>query len=109
PMLVGASPELLVRRDGRRIHVNPLAGSLPRLVQDAAGDAARASALLHSEKDLHEHAIVVREIKRILQPYCAELIVPDAPSAIATDTLWHLSTQMEGVLAEPAPSALELA
>jgi len=52
---------------------------------------------------------VVREIKRILQPFCAELSVPDSPSVIRTDTLWHLSTQIEGVLADPVPTALELA
>lgn len=73
------------------------------------GDAALASGLLHSEKDLREHAIVVREIERILRPLCVELSVPAMPSAISTDTLWHLSTQIDGVLAEPVPTALDLA
>ncbi|MFA5522292.1 MAG: isochorismate synthase [Castellaniella sp.] len=106
--MLAASPELLVRREGARIHVNPLAGSIGRHA-DPAIDAARREGLAVSPKDLHEHAFVVRDIVRILTPLCASLEVPDGPSVIGTDALWHLSTDIHATLAEPRPTALDVA
>jgi len=50
--LVGSSPETLVKLDGRRASVNPIAGTVPR----APGDVER---LLASEKDRAEHVMLV--------------------------------------------------
>lgn len=107
-MLVGASPELLARRKGDRIMVNPLAGSAARQT-DPVKDSAVSQVLAASEKDRHEHAIVVDDIRQRLAPLCRELKVPQAPSVIGTDTLWHLSTEITGVLADPATTALDVA
>ena len=107
-MLVGASPELLARRQGDRITVNPLAGSSARLA-DPLADAAAAKALSVSSKDRYEHAIVVDDIRRRLAPLCSELSVPEAPSVIGTDTLWHLSTEISGILKTRQTSALDVA
>jgi len=106
-VMVGASPELLVRREGKRITVNPLAGSIGRHA-DPATDQARKEGLARSEKDLREHSYVVNDIVRILRTYCDELQVPDGPSVIGTDTLWHLSTYITGTLRDPEVSALDL-
>ncbi len=106
--LLAASPELLVRRDGARIRVNPLAGSIGRHA-DPAIDAQRREGLAVSPKDLREHAVVVRDIVRILTPLCATLDVPDGPSVIGTDALWHLSTDIHATLADPAHTALDVA
>ncbi len=106
-MMVGASPELLVRREGDRIYVNPLAGSIGRS-SDPEIDQSRKEGLSCSEKDLREHGYVVSDIERILRPYCAELDVPAGPSVIGTDTLWHLSTYITGRLRDPEVTALEL-
>lgn len=107
-VMVGASPELLVRREGQHIYVNPLAGSIGRH-PDPATDEARREGLAVSEKDLREHGYVVEDIVRILREYCDELDVPDGPSVIGTDALWHLSTFITGRLRDPAMTALELA
>jgi len=40
---------------------------------------------------------------------CTQLHVPERPSLTRTDTLWHLSTRIEGRLREPSISALQLA
>ncbi|MFC0269558.1 isochorismate synthase [Kushneria aurantia] len=106
--LVGASPELLVRREGRRIIANPLAGSVARH-DDADEDRRRAGRLGASDKDRREHALVVDAIVTALRPLCRELQVPAGPEVIATDRLWHLSTRLEGELADPDMSSLALA
>ena len=107
-VMVGASPELLVRREGDRIFVNPLAGSIGRHA-DPEIDEARRAGLAVSEKDLREHDYVVRDIVRILREHCDELDVPDGPSVIGTDALWHLSTFITGRVRNPEQTALELA
>lgn len=106
--LIGASPELLVSRQGNRIIANPLAGSEPRS-EDAAEDQRRAQQLLHSEKDRHEHAIVIQAVEAALRPLCKTLHVPAQPELISTETMWHLSTQIEGELLDPATSSLQIA
>ncbi len=109
--LLGASPELLVSRSGGQLVANPLAGSTPRSA-DLAEDVRRAAALLESEKDLHEHAVVVDAVRAALAPYCASLHVPERPTLVRTAAMWHLSTTVTGELAERdgrAASALELA
>ncbi len=107
-MMVGASPELLVRRVGDTIHVNPLAGSIGRNA-DPEKDQALRDGLAVSEKDLREHSYVVNDIARILREHCVDLEIPEGPSVIGTDTLWHLSTYITGRLRDPATTALELA
>ena len=106
--LLGASPELLLARHGSRVISNPLAGSIPRS-PDLAEDRRRADELLNSLKDHREHALVVDAVAEALRPYCHALHVPAAPVLLATPTMWHLSTEIHGELANPTTSALELA
>lgn len=105
---LGASPELLVRRVGRTVTSNPLAGSTRRGATPEE-DRRNAEALLSSAKDRHEHDVVVAAVKRSLQPFCSNLDVPSTPSLLQTPTVWHLSTVISGELADPMVSALELA
>lgn len=106
--LIGASPELLISRQGNRIIANPLAGSEPRS-SDPAIDKERAEQLLVSRKDRREHALVIQAVTEALRPFCKELRVPTEPSLINTPTLWHLSTRIEGILEDSTTSSLELA
>lgn len=94
--LVGASPELLVSLIGGRVCAHPLAGSVPRSA-DPAQDAARRADLLGSEKDLREHAYVADAVAGALAPLCTDLVVPAGPSTVATPTVWHLSSRIEGI------------
>ncbi len=63
--LVGSSPETLVKREGRRASVNPIAGS----TSPGAGDAER---LLASDKDRAEHVMLVdlgrNDLSRVCVP-----------------------------------------
>src|SRR5690606_20631615 len=105
---LGASPELLVRREGRHVRVHPLAGTAARH-PDATEDARIAQALLDSPKDRLEHAVVVEAIEAALRPLCRTLNIPAQPGLTSTARLWHLGTLIEGELADPAISALDLA
>lgn len=107
-VLVGSSPEQLVRRFGRQVTSFPLAGSLPRSA-DPKEDARRREELAHSRKDLTEHQFVVEWIESRLRGYCAELSIPRSPQLVATREMWHLGTPVSGVLADPATTALDLA
>lgn len=106
--LVGASPELLISRQGINVIANPLAGSEPRS-DDPVIDQQRAEQLLRSEKDLYEHALVIKAIDEALRPYCSHLHIPEKPSLISTPAMWHLSTTIHAELKDPATTSLELA
>ncbi|MFN2581665.1 MAG: isochorismate synthase MenF [Candidatus Dormibacteria bacterium] len=106
--LVGASPEMLVRRRGDRVASDPLAGSAARS-QDGSEDRDRADALLRSVKDRREHRLVAEAVAETLAPYCTALDVAAQPSLLATATLWHLHTAIRGRLHADAPDALSLA
>lgn len=100
--LVGASPELLVRRVGTDVESRPLAGTA------RAGDGAGA-ALRASVKDTHEHRLVVDGVVDALAPVCVDLVVPAEPSAVEFSSVVHLATLVRGSLREPAWSVLALA
>lgn len=107
-VLLGASPELLVRRSGALVSAHPLAGSTPRL-RDPDLDREAGEALLASGKDLREHAVVVDAVASGLRPFCRQLSVPARPSLVKTATMWHLGTQITGRLLSPETSSLHLA
>jgi menaquinone-specific isochorismate synthase len=103
--LVGASPELLIRRQGRLIASRVLAGT----AWPERGDDAVAAGLLHSSKDVAEHAYAVRSVSEVLAPVCEQLDVPARPAPLELANLTHLSTDITGRLGDVTPTALELA
>ena len=108
-VLIGASPELLLSKQGPQVVSHPLAGSVPRNLADARDDELRARALMRSAKNLHEHAIVVEAVSETLTRECRSLHVPAAPSLVQTATMWHLGTKITGRLQDPECSSLSLA
>jgi anthranilate synthase component 1 len=56
--LVGASPEMLVRKQGRHLETRPIAGTRPRGM-DAEGDKRLAEDLLADPKERAEHVMLV--------------------------------------------------
>lgn len=107
-VLLGASPELLIRQQGREIISNPLAGSAKRQ-PTAELERQVSEALLGSVKDRFEHKLVIDEIQRLLAPLCSHLDVPAGPSLINTPAMWHLSTQIHGTLNSELTNVLQLA
>jgi menaquinone-specific isochorismate synthase len=96
--LVGATPELLVRRQGPEISALILAGTAPRGARPAE-DAELGAALLASAKNTEEHAYAVTSVRDALAPLCAELEVSSRPSLLKLANVHHLGTPVRGRLA----------
>jgi isochorismate synthase len=104
---VGASPELLVARQGDMVRSHPLAGTAPR-TGDPGTDAQLAAALIASTKDQIEHRVVIEVVNDTLLPWCSYLDWEAEPSIITVANVQHLGTSVEGRLSSPPPSVLEL-
>jgi len=105
---VGASPELLVARLGLDVRSQPLAGTVARS-GDPATDDRLARALLASDKDRHEHGLVVDAVASALRTVCDRLDIPATPAIVPLRNVAHLGTTIRGRLTSPAASALALA
>ncbi|TKJ16534.1 isochorismate synthase [Blastococcus sp. CCUG 61487] len=92
--LLGATPELLLRREGRRLSSRVLAGTAPRGA--GAEDDRLAAALLGSAKDRSEHALAVDSLVDALRPYCDELAAPAEPELLTLANVRHLATDVTG-------------
>ncbi|MGW4329173.1 isochorismate synthase [Nocardia sp. NPDC004573] len=106
--LVGATPEVLIARQGGLVTLRPLAGTAPRRA-DPDADAAQARELLASAKNREEHAFVIDWIRERLGAVCAELSIPQSPELVSTHEVWHLATPITGRLRDTAITALDLA
>jgi len=104
---IGASPELLVRREGQRASTVALAGSARRSA-DPAVDDHLGEQLLRSDKDRHENAIVARRIARALAPHSVWVTAAPEPSLVRVSNIQHLGAPIRAQLARPV-SAIELA
>lgn len=107
-LLIGSSPEMLVRRRGNTVEAFPLAGSLPRS-RNKQVDDEHARRLADSVKNLAEHAFVVDDIAANLAPLCSHIEVLETPELMSTSEMWHLATHIRGELKDPTLSALDLA
>ena len=110
--LVGATPEMLVRRERGLVTSRVLAGTIRRTGDDSR-DLALAASLARSSKDLEEHEYAVRSVADALRPHCSGTNVPESPFVLHLPNVMHLATDVTGVLAGRAgvepPSVLELA
>jgi isochorismate synthase len=96
-IFLGATPEQLVKLDGKQVSTVCLAGSIRR-GETEEQDAELGQQLLASHKDRHEHEICVRAIREALEPLCDELHVPDTPELMTVSNVHHLRTPVEGHL-----------
>ncbi len=95
--LVGATPELLVRRERGLVTSRVLAGTIRRTGDDEH-DLALAAALARSSKDLEEHEYAVRSVADALSAHCTSVNVPEAPFVLHLPNVMHLATDVAGVL-----------
>jgi menaquinone-specific isochorismate synthase len=105
--LIGATPELLIQREGRRVRSRVIAGTAAR-GRGRAEDAAISAALIGSAKESEEHGYATESVRQVLAPLCADLDADAAPSVISLADTHHLATTIRGTLAVEA-SALKLA
>ncbi|MGZ3515749.1 MAG: anthranilate synthase component I family protein [Vulcanimicrobiaceae bacterium] len=104
--ILGASPEFLVRLEGRRARIRPLAGTRSRGSDDRA-DAAVAHELLSNEKERAEHVMLVDLGRNDLGAVCdygsvrvTELMQVERYSHvmhIVSDLVGNLRTECDGL------------
>lgn len=104
---VGATPELLVRRQERNVESLVLAGSARR-GSDPDDDAAEATRLLGSTKERAEHALAVDSVSDALKSVCIGISTEPEPQIMQLLNMQHLATKVTAELADPEVSVLEL-
>lgn len=97
PSFIGATPERLVRVASGRMHTAALAGSAAR-GDSASEDAALAQALLHSEKDLREHKLVLDAIAGRLADLNLRFEHAPHPRLLGLANVHHLHTPISANL-----------
>ena len=98
--IVGASPEMLVRVEGRTAQTHPIAGTRPRGKSEVE-DAALATELLASEKERSEHVMLVDLGRNDLGRVCeyGTVHVPRYMAIERYSHVMHLVSVVEGTLA----------
>ena len=100
-VFLGATPERLAKKQGASLETEAVAGSMSTL------DREGARHLFESSKDLAEHALVVREIVRALEPLAERIEKPSEPELHELRHVLHLRTRIEATL-RGAPHLLEV-
>jgi len=97
--LVGASPEMLIRREGGLATSRVLAGTIRRNGGEEL-DLKLAHALARSGKNLIEHELAVESVAHALEPFCSGMNVPDAPYVLELPNVLHLASDVTAVVHE---------
>lgn len=105
--LVGASPEMLVRRRGSTVESLVLAGSMRR-GRDPDEDELIGGQLQASAKERSEHAFAAASARDVLELVCDDLKADAEPWLLRLANVQHLATSLRGELEEPL-TALDLA
>ncbi len=105
--LIGASPEMLLRRERGLATSRVLAGTIRRNGNEEL-DLILAHALARSSKNLIEHELAVESVAHALEPFCSGMNVPDAPYVLELPNVLHLASDVTAV-AHAGVSALRLA
>lgn len=92
---VGASPERLVKREGDRVVSACIAGTTGR-GRKHSEDEQLGYELLHDEKNLHEHQLVVDMIHAAMSRICSKVEIPSHPSLYKMKNVQHLYTPVVG-------------
>jgi menaquinone-specific isochorismate synthase len=96
---IGASPERLLSVRQDHFAIDALAGSAPR-GHTPAEETIYAQQLLVSQKDLHEHHVVVNYIQDRLTQLGLDLQVADSPQLLKLSNIQHLRTLIQGKIPE---------
>lgn len=108
--LVASSPEILVRREGERVTVRPLAGTRAR-GKDAQEDAQRAEELLADAKEIAEHVMLIdlgrNDLGRICQTGSVQ--VTEKLAIERYSHVMHIVSNVEGCLKENTSNLAVLA
>jgi menaquinone-specific isochorismate synthase len=94
---IGASPERLYYREDRQLQTEAVAGTRMRS-RDPVEDERLGAALLASEKDQHEHALVREGLCEALTPLCTSFAMDPTPRLLRLARGQHLYSRVSGTL-----------
>jgi anthranilate synthase component 1 len=99
--IVGSSPEMLVRVEGRKAETHPIAGTRPRGTNDEE-DLRLAEELKRNEKERAEHVMLVDLGRNDLGRVCeyGSVRVPQYMALERYSHVMHLVSRVDGKLAE---------
>ena len=99
--IVGSSPEMLLRVEGRRVETHPIAGTRPRGRTDEE-DLRLADELKRNEKERAEHVMLVDLGRNDLGRVCeyGSVRVPQFMAVDRFSHVMHLVSRVEGRLAD---------
>lgn len=101
---IGATPERLYQRMGKRILSEALAGTRPRGATDE-DDRWLESDLLTSLKERNEHRLVADSIEATLKGFCRQVIRHPRPEVLKLRYVQHLRTVISGELEKDVTDA----
>jgi menaquinone-specific isochorismate synthase len=94
---IGTSPERLYYRQDRLLKTEAIAGTRQRGDSDRL-DRELSDLLRNSPKDIHEHQLVVNNLKGILTELCHSVTVDRELTILKLNKVQHLYTQCQGTL-----------
>jgi menaquinone-specific isochorismate synthase len=94
---IGTSPERLYSRQARLLKTEAIAGTRPRGTS-AQSDRHLGRELHDSPKDIHEHQLVVNNLRTILAAICDTVEIDRAATILKLNKVQHLYTQCRGQL-----------
>jgi len=97
--LLGATPELLVRRTGEQVTSRVLAGTVATS-SDEQESGELADGMIASHKAREEHAYAVMSVAQALGTHCTDLEVPERPSVLQLANVQHLATDIHAMLVD---------
>ncbi len=97
--LIGATPELLVRRTGEQVMSRVLAGTVARSHDDRESGQL-ADGMVASQKAREEHAYAVMSVAQALGTHCTDLDVPAQPRVLRLANVQHLATDVHAMLVD---------
>jgi menaquinone-specific isochorismate synthase len=92
---VGATPERLVKKEENQVLSTCLAGSI-KTGMTSEEDNLLGNQLLHDDKNLIEHQIVVKMIKEVFEQCCYDVVASKDPVLLKTKNIQHLYTPVKG-------------
>lgn len=94
---LGATPELLVQKEGELLFTCALAGTIPR--RSSQDEEEQISELLHDLKNRKEHQMVVDQILHVFKTY-GEVPTAGETRVVGLKNLFHLYTPIEAKIQE---------
>ncbi len=93
----GATPELITKLSGGKIHIDAIAGSIGRGKTDLE-DLELEKILTSNKKDLEEHRYVLEHFKSVIDNFGENIALDEFPSVKRLKNIQHLLTTIVGDL-----------